>query len=151
MKKLLGITVFLVLVYVALLRSHPNAASADTHFLIGQRLGLYGILSLAAGLLIIAGGIDLSMGSLVCLCSTVFGILIVNHGWPAFTAFLAMLFLGAAAGLANGLLVAKLGLQPFMVTLCGLFIFRSAARWLTNDTKIEELAAPLRHLTAFFE
>jgi ribose transport system permease protein len=151
MKKLLGITLFLVLVYVALLLSHENAASADTHFLIGQRLGLYGILTLAAGLLIIAGGIDLSMGSLICLCSTVFGLLIVNHGWPVYLAFLAMLLLGAAAGLVNGLLVTKLRLQPFMVTLCGLFIFRSIARWLTNDTKIEELAAPLRQLSAFFE
>src|ERR1700686_527950 len=103
MKKLLGITLFLLIVYVALLRSHENAASADTHFLIGQRLGLYGILSLAAGLLIIAGGIDLSMGAVVCLCSTVFGLLIVKHGWPVPTACLAMLFLGMGAGLINGL------------------------------------------------
>ncbi len=151
MKKLLGITLFLVLVYVALLMSHPNAASAETHFLIGQRLGLYGILSLAAGLLIIAGGIDLSMGSLVCLSSTVFGLLIVSYGWPIPLAFLAMLSLGIGAGLINGLLVTKLRLQPFMVTLCGLFIFRSLARWLTNDAKIEELAAPLRELSNFFE
>ncbi len=151
MKKLLGITLFLVVVYVALLLSHENAASADTHFLIGQRLGLYGILSLAAGILIIAGGIDLSMGSLVCLCSTVFGLLIVQRGWSVPMAFLAMICLGIVAGLVNGLLVAKVHLQPFMVTLCGLFIFRSVARWLTNDAKIEELAAPLRSLSAFFE
>lgn len=151
MKKLLGISVFLVLVYVALLLSHENAASADTHFLIGQRLGLYGILSLAAGLLIIAGGIDLSIGSLVCLCSTVFGLLVVKQGWPVFPAFLAMLVLGALAGLGNGLLVTKLGLQPFMVTLCGLFIFRSIARSLTGDTMIEELAEAVRPVTAFFD
>src|SRR5437868_6043694 len=131
MKKLLGITLFLVLVYAALLMSHENAASADTHFLIGQRLGLYGILSLAAGMLIITGGIDLSMGSLVCLCSTVFGLLVVNGGWPVSLALLAMLALGIASGTINGLLVTKLNLQPFMVTLCGLFIFRSVARWLT--------------------
>lgn len=149
MYKLLGITVFLVLVYLALLQSHENAPSADTHFLLGQRLGLYGILSMAAGLLIIAGGIDLSMGSLVCLCSTVFG-LMVTSGYPVFAAFMAMLAVGVAAGLVNGLLVAKLRLQPFMVTLCGLFVFRSLARWLTGDSKIDDLAAPLRHLSDFF-
>src|SRR5580704_1454851 len=99
MKKLLGITLFLILVYVSLLLSHPNAASADTHFLIGQRLGLYGILSIAAGLLIIAGGIDLSMGSLVCLSSTVFGLLIVKYQWSISLAFVAMLLVGAGAGL----------------------------------------------------
>ena len=70
MNKLLGITVFLTLVYGALRISHENAATADTHFLIGQRVGLYGILSLAAGLLIVTGGIDLSMGALVCLASS---------------------------------------------------------------------------------
>jgi ribose transport system permease protein len=151
MKKLLGITLFLVLVYIALLRSDENADLDRMHFLIGQRLGLYGILSLAAGLLIITGGIDLSMGSLVCLCSTVFGLLIVQRGWSVPSALVAMLLLGMGAGFINGLLVAKLRLQPFMVTLCGLFIFRSIARWLTHDAKIEELAAPLRDLNTFFE
>src|SRR5205807_3186674 len=115
MKKLLGISLFLVLVYLALLLSHENAASADTHFLIGQRLGLYGILSLAAGLRIIAGGIDLSMGSLVCLCSTVLGLLIVNRGWSVPMAFAAMVVPGSAAGRINGLLVTKRRLQPIMV------------------------------------
>ena len=151
MKKLLGITVFLVLVYGALLISHPNAATADTHFLIGQRIGYYGVLSMAAGILIITGGIDLSIGALVCLSSTVFGILVVDYHWPVGAAFLAMLALGATVGLINGLLVTKLSLQPFMVTLCGLFIFRSIARWLTNDTKIENLDSALGGLTRFFE
>ncbi len=58
--------------------------------------------------------------------------------------------MGVVVGLINGLLVAKLRLQPFMVTLCGLFIFRSLARWLTKDAKIEELATPLRDLSAIF-
>ncbi len=151
MKKLFGITLFLVFVYGALLQSHENAASADTHFLIGQRLGLYGILTVAAGLLIIAGGIDLSMGSTVCLCSTVFGLLVVSQKWPVPLAFAAIMVLGALIGVANGLLITKLRLQPFMVTLCGLFVFRSIARCLTNDSKIEELAQPLREWSAFFE
>ena len=151
MKKLLGITIFLVLVYGTLLISHPNAATVGTHFLIGQRIGLYGILSIAAGMLIITGGIDLSIGALVCLCSTVFGMLVVDFHWPVSLAFLVMLGLGALVGLGNGLLVTKLNLQPFMVTLCGLFIFRSIARWLTNETKIENLNTALGGLPQFFE
>src|SRR5437016_13153424 len=122
MKKLLGITLFLVLVYGALLISHPNAASADTHFLIGQRLGLYGILSIAAGLLIIAGGIDLAMGSLVCLCSTVFGLLVVSDGWLVPMAFLAILFLPVMVGFIKGFLVTTVVLQASIVTLCCLLI-----------------------------
>jgi ribose transport system permease protein len=151
MNKLLGITVFLALVYGALLISDPNAPTLGTHFLIGQRVGLYGILSLAAGLLIITGGIDLSMGSLVCLASTVFGVLVVDHGWHPAPAFMAMILLGSVVGLGNGLLVTKLNLQPFMVTLCGLFIFRSIARWMTNETKIEGLDASLGPVKRFFD
>ena len=49
----------------------------------------------------IAGGIDLSMGSLVCLCSTVFGLLIVQRGWSVPAAFAGMLGLGIAAGLVQ--------------------------------------------------
>ncbi|MCI0380972.1 MAG: ABC transporter permease [Gemmataceae bacterium] len=151
MKKLVGITVFLLVVYGALLISDPSAATLSTHLLIGQRIGLYGILSLAAGLLIITGGIDLSIGSLICLSSTVFGLLVVNAGWPVIPAFLVMLLLGVGVGLGNGLLVTQLRLQPFMVTLCGLFVFRSLARVMTNDATIEDLGARLEALTKFFE
>lgn len=151
MNKLLGITVFLLLVYGALLISHENAPTVGTHFLIGQRVGLYGILSMAAGLLIITGGIDLSIGSLVVLSSTVFGLLVVNHQWHPAAAFGVMIALGMFVGTCNGLLVTKLNLQPFMVTLCGLFIFRSIARWMTGETKIENLDSALGDLTLFFE
>ena len=45
--------------------SDENASSLHNHFNLGQRIGLYGILSIAAGMLIITGGIDLSVGSVV--------------------------------------------------------------------------------------
>jgi len=150
LKKLLGITVFLALVYLALMLSHPNAFSLKTHVLLGERIGLYGILSLAAGMLIVTGGIDLSIGSLVCLSSTVFALLAVKFEWSVPEAFLASLLVAALVGLTNGLLVTKLRLQPFMVTLCGLFIFRSLARWLAGDKTVEDLANRLEVEAAFF-
>jgi ribose transport system permease protein len=57
----------------------------------------------------------------------------VQHGWsvPAGVGF--VLALGAAIGLVHGLLVTRLGLQPFVVTLCGLLIYRGVARGLTQD------------------
>lgn len=136
MKKLLGVTLFLALVYGALLLSHPNAGSVRGHQLLGERIGLYGILGLAAGMLIITGGIDLSVGSLVCLSATVMVLLVRDLEWPLPVALAAVLVLGAFVGLINGLLVTTLRLQPFMVTLCGLFVFRSLARWLTNDEPV---------------
>jgi ribose transport system permease protein len=135
-RKLLGITVFLLVVYVGMLLSHPSARSLISHQYLGQRIGLYGILSLAAGMLIISGGIDLSMGSLVCLSSIILGYLVSVKGWHLGTAFLATLPLGLAVGLFNGLIVTQLRVQAFMVTLCGLFMFRSVARWITNDQPV---------------
>ena len=133
MKKLLGITIFLVLVYGGLLVSDPHASSANAQFNLGKEIGLYGIITLAAGMLIVTGGIDLSLGSLVCLTSTVFGLLVVKRDVPVPIAFLCMMSVGALVGLANGLLVTQAALQPFMVTLCGLFILRSlGAGWPTT-------------------
>ncbi len=133
MKKLIGLVVFLVLLYAALLIADPGARSAGNHFHLGERIGLYGILSLAAGLLIITGGIDLSMGSVVGLSATVLAMLMMERRWPPVLAMGAVLLLGAVIGLVNGLLVTKLRVQAFVVTLCGLFIYRGAARWIAND------------------
>lgn len=127
MKKLLGITAFLVLVYVALMVSHENAFSAQTHYNLGTRIGLYGILSIAAGMLIVTGGIDLSIGSVVGFISTTLCVLMSDKHWTPLPALLAALGLGAVIGLINGLLVTKVKLQAFLVTLCGLFVYRSAA------------------------
>jgi ribose transport system permease protein len=133
MKKLLGLAVFLLVLYVALLLADPGARSAYNHFNLGKRIGLYGIISLGAGLLIIAGGIDLSIGSVVGLCSTVMAILLVDKDWHPLPAMAAVLSLGAGIGLVHGLLVTRVRVQAFVVTLCGLFIYRGAARWISGD------------------
>jgi ribose transport system permease protein len=60
-------------------------------------------------------------------------VLLVEYGMAPWAAVAVVLLLGAAIGLAHGLLVTKLKLQAFVVTLCGMFIYRGAARWLTGD------------------
>jgi ribose transport system permease protein len=133
MKKLAGIAVFLLLLYGAVLLADPGARSMENHFNVARRIGLYGIISLGAGLLIISGGIDLSLGSVVGLCATLLAILLRDKNWPPALAVLSVLALGGAIGLAHGLLVTKLRVQAFVVTLCGLFIYRGLARWIAND------------------
>ena len=132
MKKLLGLALFLLLLYLLLLASDPGARSAINHFNLGKRIGLYGIISLGAGCLILSGGIDLSIGSVVGLCATVMAMML-KHNWPALAAVVAVLALGAAIGAVHGLLVTRLKVQAFVVTLCGLFIYRGIARWLAHD------------------
>jgi ribose transport system permease protein len=146
MKKLIGIIVFLLVIYGLLLVADPGARSAGNHFNLARRVGLYGVLSLGAGLLIITGGIDLSIGSVVGLCATLLAMLLRGDAWPwplskvlphgpvpPAAAIPLVLLLGAGIGLLNGLLVTKVRVQAFVVTLCGLFVYRGAARWLAED------------------
>ena len=133
MKKLVGLALFLLLLYLLLLASDPGARSAYNHFNLGKRIGLYGVISLGAGCLIITGGIDLSIGSVVGLCATAMAMLLTKQQWPPLAAAAAVLALGAAIGLTHGLLVTRLKVQAFVVTLCGLFIYRGIARWLSGD------------------
>jgi ribose transport system permease protein len=139
MKKLLGLAAFLFILYVSMLLADDSARSLSNHFNLGKRIGLYGIISLGAGCLIITGGIDLSIGSVVGLCATVMAMLLIKQQWHPVAAVAAVLGLGAAIGLAHGLLVTRLKVQAFVVTLCGLFIYRGIARWLSGD-KVQGLA-----------
>jgi ribose transport system permease protein len=134
MKKLLGMVLFLVVLYIALLYADPNAGSLQNHYNLGKRIGFYGILCLGSAMLIITGGIDLSLGSVVGLGATLMAILLVDEGWSPWVAMSAVLGVGAGIGVIHGLLVTKLKLQAFVVTLCGLFIYRGAARWIAGDT-----------------
>jgi len=133
MKKLLGLALFLLVIYALLLVANPGARSAQNHQNLGQRIGLHGINSLGVGILIISGGIDLSIGATVGLCATVMAMLLVDAHMNPVVAMLITLALGAGIGLLNGLLVTRLKVQAFVVTLCGLFIYRGAARWLAGD------------------
>jgi ribose transport system permease protein len=96
-------------------------------------VGLFGLFAIGQGFVIITGGIELSVGSVIALLGVLFVDLIANYGvpWPA--AIALMLVLGALIGLAHGLLITRLDMQPFIVTLCGLLIYRGIARWYTAD------------------
>jgi ribose transport system permease protein len=98
-----------------------------------HRTALFGILSVGAAFVIITGGIDLSIGSLVCLVGVLLPYLLVQFGWPAALGVVAVLALSVAIGIIHGLLITKMRLQPFVVTLCGLLLYRGIARGLTGD------------------
>ncbi|MEU3246396.1 multiple monosaccharide ABC transporter permease [Streptomyces sp. NPDC006875] len=82
------------------------------------------ILAIGMMLIIIAGHIDLSVGSLTAFVGAVGAVLMVNHdiSWPL--ALVLCLAIGAAAGAAQGFLIAYLGIPSFIVTLAGMLTFR---------------------------
>lgn len=131
MNRLLGILALLLVLYAALLVSDPAAGSLENHQNLARRTGSFGILTLGAGILIIAGGIDLSIGSVVGLSAVIFALLLEKQTDPVL-AMLIVLGVGVAIGLFHGLLVTRLRLQPFIVTLCGLFIYRGLAQWIAR-------------------
>jgi len=116
-----------------------TALSSDRFLRVGNvenlvhRTALFGILSIGAAFVIITGGIDLSIGSLVCLVGVLLPYLLVEHGWPVAAGVAAVLGVSVAIGIIHGLLITKMRLQPFVVTLCGLLLYRGIARGITDD------------------
>ena len=98
-----------------------------------HRAALFGILGIGVSFVIITGGIDLSIGSVVCLVGVLLPWLLVQKGWSPPAALATVMAVSVLIGLAHGLLITQLGLQPFVVTLCGLLLYRGIARGLTND------------------
>jgi len=128
--RVLGVFLLVVTIYTLLIVSDANAGSAQNHRNVARRIGEWGVLTLGAAFVIITGGIDLSIGSVVCLSAVSFGILLENGANPV-VASLVVLAMAGTIGLFHGFLITKLNLQPFVVTLCGLFIYRGLAQLLS--------------------
>ncbi|WP_134705494.1 ABC transporter permease [Rahnella sp. CJA17(1/100)] len=100
-----------------------------------QQSSINGIIALGMTLVIISGGIDLSVGPTAAL-SAVLGATLMVSGVPVPVAIMATLGVGALCGVFSGMLVAYAGLQPFIVTLGGLSLFRALALIFTNGNPI---------------
>lgn len=139
MKRTLGIFTLLVTVYLAtwlmsdLLTGRQSFLSAFNQENLLRRTALFGIIGVGVAFVIITGGIDLSIGSVVCLIGVGFPWLAVQMEQPLWLALLLALVISLLIGLAHGLLITKMKLQPFVVTLCGLLIYRGITRGFTND------------------
>ncbi len=136
MRKILGILGLLVVICAFTAILNPNFLSAYNLQNTIRWTALYGIISIGVAYVIIGGGIDLSIGSVVGLTGSLLAWLLVEQGVSVPVALFACVALSFCIGLGHGLLVAKLGLQPFVVTLCGLLFYRGAARFITNDQSL---------------
>lgn len=95
----------------------PNFFKALTLSTILQQIAIVGILGCAQSLVILTAGIDLSVGAIAVFSSVLMGQFTFRYGIPAPLAIAAGLALGTAMGFANGWLIAKVKLPPFIVTL----------------------------------
>lgn len=104
--------------------------------LIIQQVTIIGIIGIAQTLIVITAGIDLSVGAIMVLCSVVMGKLAVSLGVPVPLAFATGIATGAACGAVNGMLVTRLRLPPFIVTLGTWSIFFALNLWYSASETI---------------
>ncbi len=149
--KELGIFVLLlVLCAFVTVMSHGAFLHADNLQNTSRLIGMYGIFSIGLGVVIITGGIDLSVGSLFALLGVLLAMMLTEWHWPWPLAVAAILAGGALIGAFHGFLITRLNLQPFIVTLCGLLAYRGLARIISGDgTKGFGVSAGFEKLQAF--
>lgn len=109
-----------------------------THRDMLRAVSVFGILACGMTLVIISGGIDLSVGSILALASVTFSLLTIHWHWAAPWAVLACLGVGMTCGICSGTLVAKAKMQPFIATLAMMVFARGLAKWVTGGEKISQ-------------
>jgi len=132
-KKELGTFILLVVLCAIVAILNPRFLAPANLQNMARLIGAYGIFSIGLGIVIITGGIDLSVGSVFALLGVLLSLMLTTWRWPAPLAVLCILAIGMSLGALHGLLITKLRLQPFIVTLCGLLFYRGLARFIAND------------------
>jgi ribose transport system permease protein len=133
MKKELGLFLLIVVVGTVVAILNPRFISPINLANTANLIGLFGLFSIGEGFVIITGGIDLAIGSVFALLGVLFIDLMVTWqlGWGL--SVLIIVAAGIVLGAVHGFLIVRMRLQPFIVTLCGLLIYRGVARYYTND------------------
>jgi ribose transport system permease protein len=133
MKKELGTFILLVVLCAVVAAINPRFLSGANLQNMARLVGAFGIFSIGLGLVIITGGIDLSVGSVFALLGVLLSIMLTERAWPWPVAVLAVVVISMGLGALHGFLITRVNLQPFIVTLCGLLFYRGLARFIAND------------------
>jgi ribose transport system permease protein len=133
-RKELSILILLLVLCAIVAFMNPQFLSSANIQNTSRLIGTYGIFSIGVGIVVITGGIDLSVGSMFALLGVLLSMMLTEWHWPAVLVVAVILALGACLGLIHGLLITRLRLQPFIVTLCGLLLYRGLARYIAADS-----------------
>ena len=132
-KKDLGLFVLIVVVGIVVALINPRFLLPINISNTSNLVGLFGISAIGQAFVIITGGIELSVGSVIALVGALFVDLIAVEEVPWPLALAMVLALGALIGWVHGFFITRLKMQPFVITLCGLLIYRGVARFYTAD------------------
>jgi erythritol transport system permease protein len=151
------VALILVLAYFSLMA--PNFLSAANAVIVSKHVALNAFLAIGMTFVIITGGIDLSVGSIVGLCAMVAGWLVLNGVdlgigytvWFNTWEILGItLLVGIGVGLINGILITRLNVAPFIATLGTLYIARGAALLSSDGRTFPNLSGTEEMGTASF-
>jgi ribose transport system permease protein len=146
----LGIGVALLVLCLGLWISNPDFLGQSNAINTLRQISMLGIFAIGLGFVIITGGIDLSIGSVIGLT----GVLVAKVsspnapglGYPLWVGILVGLTAALAVGLAQGLLITRLRLQPFIVTLGGMLLLRGLSQTIVEGGTISLGGSPLLRL-----
>ncbi|VDS09851.1 Ribose transport system permease protein RbsC [Paracoccus haematequi] len=126
----------------------PNYFTVSNFLIMSSQVAIYGILSIGMLLVILNGGIDLSVGSILALCGVVAGAMMqgVTLEWagvilypPVWAVVVLTVAVGALVGALNGVLVAFFKVPPFVATLGVMYVARGVALLMTNGLTYNNL------------
>lgn len=131
-----GALLGLVLLFIALSFASPSFLTVRNLLNVVDQVTVLGIIAVGATAIIITGGIDLSVGSILALSTMVLGFMSRDGVAPVWVAMLAAVAVGGLAGLVNGLGITVGKLPPFIATLAVMSIARGLANLITNGRQI---------------
>jgi len=137
LKKITGqreFSIFIIVIVIFIIMSFVSPyflTKINIHSLL-LSLSVTAIIAVGMTNLLISGGFDLSVGSVVGFTGMLAALLVKNFGLPTILSVIITLAIGALIGLFHGLMVAKVGINPFIVTLAGLSLFRGLT-YIVND------------------
>jgi ribose transport system permease protein len=128
----------LLALFLALTLASPYFLTPTNLAAVVRQTAVINILALGMTLIIISGGIDLSVGAMLALAGLL-GTMAMAAGYPVSAGILAGILVGALSGLLNGLLITRLNINPFIVTLGTLGIFRGLALMISNGLPVHRI------------
>jgi ribose/xylose/arabinose/galactoside ABC-type transport system permease subunit len=142
-----GLVAAWVVIFAVIWWQVPSFASLRNLELLARQSTIVALAALGMTYVIVSGAIDLSVGSIVALV-TVAVAWCLRAGYDPLLALLGGVAIGALCGLANGFVITRLKVTPFIVTLGALLIFRGAAKGIAHEQKIDPPASWLPDMLA---
>ena len=134
-----GIFIIVVVIFIIMSFLSPYFLTKTNIHALLLALSITAILAIGMTNLLISRGFDLSVGSVVGFTGIVVALLIKKAGMPLVLAIIITLVLGALIGLFNGFMVTKVGINPFIVTLAGLSLFRGLTYIVNSGQQVAQL------------